>query len=930
MDWDELIASLDKQINEIETKEGFDTFSSDDSLKENNKLNPEEELEKKLAELLSKYQTTKNISLLTDFLDLIEDVKYPKLKQYLMLQFDDGKTILEVISTQGVNLDYSLNLEILKDPDLVRILIQSKNKEAFTFSSEKDLLLEVDGITVVEHLIKEDIFQKFWLSKISSSPIIIDILVKYDKKDYFVYLSEEQLFMPFEDGIVLDYLFKNDLFNYSTIGNIKSNTKIYDYIIKYKRYDKLSEISESLLTEKIDEKYILDLILEHNQSPGIYGLRNPKLLGLIIEKNRLDLLENVSSSALTTIVPNEGVILFEYLLDHGIIPVEGIKSITGGYDTGDKLFKIIEEKNRYDLLTKVSEARLLQKHGDKTLFEILIENNVPVELNSISKPETVNLIYNSGRIELLQTCKEKMLMTTLPNGKTILQELVERKLFNLKVNLENEQIVDYIFANSVYQLYSRITTSALLKHKDLNTTYLDQILEESKTNSSIDITRLVEDAVWDAHENAASRIIYAKHDMHMYLSRLTSEDLLKKVNGVRLIDALLEIDPITSVQKVIPAHEREKIEIAMIIKLKGIEQEEIRFDSITEKLEEEYLSGRRKEYEKTELTPEQEQLLDSLSKAYNDGLGDPVLIEALIANYRYLLSIGSVHAEDIYHLIGIKQQYPQFTYKKIKDGAYFSSHDNAISMDDSNMDTLNHETGHALFHYLTEKKLPEGFEDLLTRLREDPTFLEKLSEYSKQFYELKEKITDDVESTFMKKYDESITEEKRKEIEEFLTRLNNEERTKYLNLGYSPEVLDVILGKMYTVDEYIEQDRRIKKQNMVDLILRTQYGPFIALGDIYDGIFKGKFKGGVLVDTKGEKIKPAYGHGIEYYSRNSGWIFDEMMANYSGIAKSPLSETGLQQLREYLGEELFNMLTEYYQKEILQSTKLMYTPQVIL
>ena len=57
------------------------------SLKENNKLNPEEELEKKLVELLSKYQTTKNISLLTDFLDLIEDVKYPKLKQYLMLQY---------------------------------------------------------------------------------------------------------------------------------------------------------------------------------------------------------------------------------------------------------------------------------------------------------------------------------------------------------------------------------------------------------------------------------------------------------------------------------------------------------------------------------------------------------------------------------------------------------------------------------------------------------------------------------------------------------------------------------------------------------------------------------------------------------------------------------------------------------------------------
>ena len=98
MNWDELIASLDKNINEIEDKAGFDTFSSDDSSKENNKLNPEEELEKKLNEIISKYQSTKNVSILTDFLNLIEDISYPKFKQYLMLQFDDGNTNLETIS----------------------------------------------------------------------------------------------------------------------------------------------------------------------------------------------------------------------------------------------------------------------------------------------------------------------------------------------------------------------------------------------------------------------------------------------------------------------------------------------------------------------------------------------------------------------------------------------------------------------------------------------------------------------------------------------------------------------------------------------------------------------------------------------------------------------------------------------------------------
>lgn len=927
MSLEETITMLDKKIADLYSDKDIGTYSGEDKLIEHNK---EVSIDDKLKTLLENYQTTKDITLLEDYLDLLSNMSLPDFKHYLLIQLDNGRNVLEEISNNKIDISYSSNVQMLNDPDLTRILIQTKNKEGFTFAREKDFLMEIDGKTVLEHLLESNMFERFWISSITSTPLLFELLVKYNKQECIGNISEEQLFHPYEDGIVLDYLFKNNMIDFTTIGRISSHPEIFNYIIKYNRNSLLEEISEALLSEKLDGKYILDLILEKNLKPSIYNLRNPKLLELIIERDRLDLLSNVSQSSLFMDVPGKEMKLVEYLINHEIIPKECIDAVSRDIDNDNKFYNLLESLDKLNLITKASEAALLKKHGDKTLFEILVDKNVTFEIPAITKSTMIEMIYNSGKIELLQSCRDVMLLTTLPNGKTVIEELVDRNLLEIKNLIKSEELIKYICDNKIYQLYSLLTTTALLKYKDLNTTYLDQILEEAQTNKDINITNLVDDAIWNPIEHAKVRIIYAKHNMHMYLSLLTKEDLLKVRNGIRLIDALLQENPFHNVDKLIPASVRQDVEIAMILKLKGIRQDHIRFESVTAAIEDEYLTTRREEYEILPLTREQEQLLEGLKQIMSDGLGDPKLISTLIANYRYLLSTGSIYSNEIYHLISIKQNNPEFTYQSIQDGAYFSPNKKKVCMDNTNIDTLNHETGHALFTYLANREMPQGFEELIARLSADPKLLEEVSEYSKKFHKLKDRIEQEVEITFMKSYDESITDEKLKEIEEFLNNLNQKEKDKYRKLGYSEDVLDIILGEMYTVEEYLVQDRRIKKHNMVDLILRTQYGPFIAIGDFYDGIYKGQYKGGVLKDSNGHKISPTFGHGIEYYSRGTEWAFNEMIANYSAIVKSNNSEIGIQQLREHIGEELFILLQDYYQKQILQSTRYLQTQQVTL
>lgn len=903
-----LLNSLDDILKSIESNEmKFNDLNNDTQTQET-------------STLIDLYQNTKEKKYIEKLFELIEFTDKEIITKYITQKIND-KTILEIALDEKIDINYGINTTIINNSELLKIVIAKKYENITLYMDEEDLLFEIDGMTLFEHLIKNDMFSKYKIYRFKKTPMIIDILLKYNKQDYLKALDEELLFCDYKGKKVIDFMFENNYIDEYMISSILKYPEIYNYIIKYKKLNYLNKINEKLLAQKIDDKYLLDLLLEENKTPKIINFDDKELIDLIEQRNRYDLLENVNKYTLMKNIPEENKSLFEFLLEKNIIPYRGINEIEYDYNNAEFFYTIISKHNKFELLVNAQEDTLLNTFGtNKTLLETLLEKGIEPKIKRYKNKESIDILLKLNNYDQLKKCSEEHLLIILPNGKMLIEELFERKIIPT-AHIIDERIVKKIFELGAKEFYNSITTTALLNYYDLNTTYLEKILQDYKEEDNIDLSSLVGDAK-NIYEKAKAYIAYAKYNKLMYLSNLTKEELLaSNAQGVRMIDVLLELDPELTVNEIIKNNVKEEMEIAMILKLKGYEHKNIKFESITREIEEEYLDGERKKYETLTLNEEQEILLKKLYDVMNDGVTDLKLLDSLIASYRHLLATNNKYAYEIYHLIDIKKNNPSFSYTTIKDGAYFSPYKGYIAMSDSNMGTLNHETGHAIFHYLTDKNTPSEFAELVNKLSQDEQFLESTAEYSKKFTQLIESVSEEVEKTLMEKYDESITEEKKKEIQEYLDNLNKKEREKYIQMGYSEELLDRILNSSFTVDEYINQDRRIKKNKLVDLILRTQYGAFISIGDFLDGIYAGKLKGGILTDKDGNKIKGGYGHGIPYYSRGTSWIFDEMIANYSSIVKSENPLEGLQLLEKYIGKELTMFISEYYDKNILQSKK---------
>jgi hypothetical protein len=177
-----------------------------------------------------------------------------------------------------------------------------------------------------------------------------------------------------------------------------------------------------------------------------------------------------------------------------------------------------------------------------------------------------------------------------------------------------------------------------------------------------------------------------------------------------------------------------------------------------------------------------------------------------MATYRHLLATNSPHAYEIIHLINIKQNNDRFAYERINNGAYFSPYYGTVSMDDENIDTLNHETGHALFRYLTNEEIPQEFNTVMQQLRNDEECLRKTTEYSKKLELIRKEVEEQVERDFMPIYDSSITDETKQEIQQYLNTLTSEQKHLYMQKGYSEETLDLISTPSYLIVSILEED----------------------------------------------------------------------------------------------------------------------------
>lgn len=739
----------------------------------------------------------------------------------------------------------------------------------------------------------QELFEKYLLL---SGP---DILLKAPDSVYKFTIKS----MP-----LIDYLFENNLVTEKIIDSLIGCENIFDYIKKYNKESLIDYMNPSDLLEPRGDKLLLDELIESGIKPNLQTIHYTDLTYQILEREAYYLLENVGDNLLEMKVDGR-VTLFEFLLKKGIACKDALKTINYGRPRAEYFASIIMDNKRYDLLQDLDESVLTNlSFNGKLALEYLLENNLSpnVEYNSMTSLE---IILKLNKYEELQKCSQKLLLVKLKNGNRIIEEIFRRNLSLEIDDITNPEIAYYIYINNRKDLYPKVRLSTWLMEYDNKNTYLDWIIIETKQNSNIKIKDIKKDKS-DIEEKAKIYILFARHRIHENYP-LTKEELIMSLNGKTLMQYLLEEDEDITLNYLIPEHLKQEKEISIIIRLNELRKKQKLYKTFSRDTQKEYLRNLEKTFNFSRTTEDESLILEELYNVMNDGKSDAELLYSLIAFYTHLFSIKNPYANEAIRLIDIKRNNPDFHFIKSR-GDYFTYKLNRVELETINPDVLSHELGHALFHYLTDKQIPQEIMDQIKELRTSKEFLNITAKHSNDYYTQREKVSQIVEEFYMYDYDKYTGEDEKERIREFLELEDELHR----ELGYF-----VFPGRKPTPEEILKRNRTIQKEELVSFIMRVEYGYALSVSDIIDAIHEGKYQEGNLLDKDGNKIVGAAGHGTDYYSRGDVWVIDEIMANISEIMKSASPYEGIKMLKEYIGEDLTNMLIKYYEENILYSKK---------
>ncbi len=878
-----------------------------------------------INELIRTYFETKDEKYFKDIINLIKQknvsytIKVHLDKSFLLRKVDDTTIFEMLLRSNSYFLDWStLNL-IRSDNIFLKMIFDNNRYDLLYYAPEEVFTRDYNGETILEYLFRNNKIHETIVRVFSESTLIVELCEKYNRLDLLTHINPTLYTKELTNGkTVFEYLLDHDLIS-SLMIKLISDYKLVEILVKSGKTNLLKYLNESMLVKKINGKMILEDLLSKN-IPVKMIFSNPIAIKKIIEMGKEKLLIHSSTEALFTEVDSDGTLLFEYLIDEGIIPISVKNSISQNDKYALTFAKKLCECGRYEVLLRANEELLLQNiDGEHDLIELLIISGYKPRNDILFKSnKMLQYIFKYQLYDLLSNCSENLLLTKLNTGKLVIEELLDRGLdINDVVSITRPEIVNLFIKYKRYDLFKHVIVRVLLYNYNLNETYLDLALSQLKEDK--EIMALNFRAITNLDLIAQKYIIFARHNLQMYLEPLEVEDLLKENNGERLIDILLDIEPELTIDRIILPKVKENPDIAMIIRIRGLKQKNVNYSSLTRNLDTEYINMSNSRYSDIKLDDECESLLEELRNVMSDGKSDPDLINLLIKTYRQVISQDRRFIEEVINLINMKKNNPSFAYKKINAGAYFKSIENVVCMDNENADTLCHETGHAFHHIIGGNDIPEGFVELIEKIRNNKEFLRRTKEYSDMYHTISKEIEKRVERTYMPKYDSSHTEEEYRAVKKYLREEREKYRDMYIKAGISPSTIDKVLNDTYDFIEYYEQDRRIKKIKIITLIYRIEYGNFMSIGDFLDGITGGHFKNGLLKGLDGEIIKPCSGHGVNYYAIDYKAIFTEMIANYSAIIKSENSEAGLEALRYFIGDELMDMLTNYYETKILNS-----------
>lgn len=853
------------------------------------------------------------------------------LEEYLSKD-ETNITFIEYLLQNNINISVNTEIDKIKESKEIASLYSKYECSLKDFElSEEDLFSFVNEKILIEQFIQDNSITYSMISKIKNNTKIIDILNKYKNYYYLAsYISSDIAKKLMEKGTNDKYLIENYFYNYEFMKYLLSkieNPEIITLCQKYKKENYLAHTSENILLTKDNNITLLEKLLAQNIIPDKLNNipKNINFIKFIVEKNLYKYLINTNEETLLLPVDNK-ITLLEFLLSHNQTP--NIKKIED-----QTTISILYKYNKLDIARNISEDLLeeplntffqTKNYENKTLFEYLIDKNFIKALPSKIHNSKLTKILCNNNLELLgKLIYKNNLLMKYDDNITILEKLIKEN-YDIRVDfsfVNNTSVANILLKYKKYDLLVRMPLEMLLKKANSNSSYLEYILNEIKIDKfKFNLNKICLSEL-DNKIIAKFYITLAKHNMIKYLEKISVDILLNKTNNKTLLEELLDQNEELTLNSILHPKIKRNPKIAMILSYKKYRQEEI--DIIEEPNI--YCEEVLKEIYATKgigpLTYEGNFLLKKLEKLFiKDGKSDPKLIYALICGYRMsLITNYSNTLKELKKLIAMKEDYLEtFIINRSNDGAYFVN--NEIFCDYAIIETIFHETGHALHKFITNYDLPVGYKEIIEIARKNPETLNKVDQFARKF-KLNCKNTESIAEMYYLEFAKSYyTKETLKSIKQKLNHLKEKQIIEFKNLGIPIKFINKFIDKSYTIENYIKHEKRLFIREIYEILIENDYSKESVFGDIFDAIYEGKLASGILKNEDGILINKIAGHGLEYYYGTTN-DFDELIANFSIIFKSYDSEKIFNELREIIGDETFNLLYNFYYENFIEKPK---------
>lgn len=362
-----------------------------------------------------------------------------------------------------------------------------------------------DDKTVLLFLLNDKKVVPDCLINIPEDIIFIKYLIKNNLYDYLKKASEDVLLMEVDSGkTLLEFLIDKGydpevkyIYNKKTISILYRKQKLN--LAKFVSDDVLlTPVKELFSDDSLGDETLFEYMIRHGYKLNSSRISSEKLLKICYLEQRPDLLEEASISDLLKPI-DDTYTYFDYILDS--IANKGLKikvpSCPWSWDVNEhiKYYTTIAKHDMMKYIRKIKAETLLEKYGDKTLLEYLLDTDNDLTLNKIlsddlkADPDIAIILKNRGIVQKsVNVSKEENEYTTkyIENinnhlGIGPLPEEGERLLNELKLLFLTDGKSDKALITALTAGYR----NALMNNYDINIIEIKKLIEIKKENKDI-------------------------------------------------------------------------------------------------------------------------------------------------------------------------------------------------------------------------------------------------------------------------------------------------------------------------------------------------------------------------------------------------------------------------------------------------------------